>query len=84
MASCAIALQELINLCYEYSIGLDMNFNALKSYYIAFTIKLYKLTLRSLHIIYLSISYTGSIKYLLVHVGYMFSSNSSDDTEMLR
>ena len=45
MASCAIALQELINLCYEYSIGIDMNCNALKSYYIAFTIKLYKLTL---------------------------------------
>ena len=26
MASCAIALQELINLCYDYSIGIDMNF----------------------------------------------------------
>ena len=32
MAPCAIALQELINLCYEYSIGIDMKFNALKSY----------------------------------------------------
>ena len=30
-----------------------MNFNALKSYYIAFTPKLYKLTLPSLHINYL-------------------------------
>ena len=65
MAPCAIALQELINLCYEYSIGIDMNFNALKSYCIAFTPKLYKLTLPSL-----PISYTDSIKYL----GYMFSS----------
>ena len=33
MAPCAIALQELINLCYEYSIGIDMKFNALKSYH---------------------------------------------------
>ena len=80
MAPCAIALQELINLCYEYSIGIDMNFNALKSYCIAFTPKLYKLTLPSLHISSLPISYTYSIKYL----GYMFSSNNSDDNEMLR
>ena len=63
-APCAIALQELINLCYEYSIGIDMNFNALKSYCIAFTPKLYKLTLPSLHISSLPISYTDSIKYL--------------------
>ena len=80
MAPCAIALQELITLCYDYSIEIDMNFNALKSYCIAFTPKLYKLILPSLHINYLSISYTDSIKYL----GYMFSSNNSDDTEMLR
>ena len=82
MAPCAIALQELINLCYDYSIEIDMNFNALKSYCIAFTPKLYKLTQPSLHINSLPISYrpTDSIKYL----GYMFSSNNSDDTEMLR
>ena len=61
MAPCAIALQELINLCYDYIIGIDMNFNALKSYCIAFTQKLYKLTLPSLHINSLSISYTDSI-----------------------
>ena len=79
MAPCAIALQELINLCYDYSIEIDMNFNALKSYCIAFTPKLCKLTLPSLHINSLSISYTDSIKYL----GNMFSSNNSDDTEML-
>ena len=80
MAPCAIVLQELINLCYDYSIKIDMNFNALKSYCIAFTPKLYKLTLPSLHINSLSISYTNSIKYLR----YMFSSNNSDDPEMLR
>ena len=69
-----------IYLCYDYSIEIDMNFNALKSYCIAFTPKLYKLTLPSLHINSLSTSCTDSIKYL----GYMFSSNHSDDTEMLR
>ena len=66
MAPCAIvqSVQELINLCYEYSIGIDINFNALISYCIAFTPKMYKLTLPSLHIIFLSISYTDSFKYL--------------------
>ena len=41
---------------------------------------MYKLTLSSLHINSLSILYIDSIKYL----GYMFSCNNSDDTEMLR
>ena len=32
MAPCAIALQELINICCLYSIEIDLNFNATKSY----------------------------------------------------
>ena len=84
MAPCAIALQELINLCYEYSIGIDMNFNALKSHCIAFTPKLYKFTLPSLHINSLPMSYTDSTLYLVPRMYCMFSSNNSDDTEMLR
>ena len=80
MAPCVIALRKLINLCYEYSIGIDRNFNALKSCRIAFTPKLYNLILPSLNINYLSISYTDSIKY----IRSMFSSNNSDDNEMLR
>ena len=78
MAPCPIVLHELINLRYDYSIVIDMNFNALKSYCIAFTPNLYKLTLPQLHINSLPISYTDSIKYL----GKMFSINNSDDTEL--
>ena len=80
MAPCAIALQELIGLCYEYSVDIDLNFNATKSYCVAFTPKLYKLALPSLHINHLPISYTDSIKCL----GYIFTSDNSDDAEMLR
>ena len=62
MAPCAIhvALKKLINLCY-YSIafGIDIYFNALKSYCIAFTPKLYKLNLPPLQINSFPISYTG-------------------------
>ena len=56
-ALCAIALQELIDLCCEYSVDIDLNFNATKSYCVAYTPKLYKLALPSLHINHLPNSY---------------------------
>ena len=37
MAPCAIALQELIGLCYEYSVDIDLNFNETNSYCVALT-----------------------------------------------
>ena len=40
MAPCAIALQQLINVCHRYSIVVDLNFNALKSFCFAFTPRL--------------------------------------------
>ena len=49
VAPCAIALQEQIGLCYKYSVDIDLNFNVTKSYCVAFTPKLYKLALPSLH-----------------------------------
>ena len=42
MAPCAIALQQLINVCLRYSIIVDLNFNELKSICFAFTPKPYK------------------------------------------
>ena len=32
MAPCAIALQEMLHICHNYSISVDVNFNALKSF----------------------------------------------------
>ena len=39
MDPCAIALQELINVCYQYtcSNAIDLNFNATKFFCVAFT-----------------------------------------------
>ena len=34
MAPCAIALQELLNICHRYSIIADINFNALKFFFV--------------------------------------------------
>ena len=50
MAPCAIALQELLNICHRYSITVDVNFNALKSFCVAFTPKLFKLRFPELNI----------------------------------
>ena len=57
MAPCAIALQELINVCYQYSNEIDLNFNAAKSFCVAFTPKHYKLLLPSLFMNSLPILY---------------------------
>ena len=61
MAPCAIALQKLICLCYEFSVEINMNFNATKSNCVASTLNLYKLPLPSLYINHLPISYRDSV-----------------------
>ena len=50
MSPCAIAFQELLNICHCYSITVDLNFTALKSFCFVFTPKLHKLSLQYLHI----------------------------------
>ena len=78
MAPCAIALQELINVCYQYSNKIDLNFNATKSFCVAFTPKHYKLLLPSLFMNSLSILYADSIIYL----GFIFTGNNCDDSDI--
>ena len=77
---CAIALQELINACYQYSNEIDLNFNATKSFCVAFTPKHYKLSLPSLFMNSLLILYADSIKYLC----FIFTSNNCDDSDILK
>ena len=79
MAPCAIALQELINACYQYSNEIDLKFNATKSFCVAFTPKHYKLLLPSLFMNSLSILYVDSIKYLGI-----FTSNNCDNSDILK
>ena len=83
MAPCAIALQELLNICHthRYSIIADLSFNALKSFCIAFTPpKSFKLFFPILYINTAPIPYIDSLKYL----GFIFTSNHKDDSDMLR
>ena len=80
MASCAIVLQELIKVCYQYSNYIDFSFNATKSFCAAFTLKYYKLSLTRLFMNSLSILYADSIKYL----GVIFTRNTCDDADILK
>ena len=80
MVPCVIALQELINVCYQYSNEIDLNFNTTKSFCVAFTPKHYKLLLPSLFMDSLLILYADSIKYL----GFIFTSNNCDDSDILK
>ena len=80
MAPCAIALQQLLNICHRYSIIVDLNVNVLKSFCFAFTPKPYKLYLPCLQINNMPLVYVDSIKYL----EFTFSRNLKDDDDMLR
>ena len=82
MASSAIALQQLINVCHRYtsSIIVNLNVNALNSICFAFTLRLYKLCLPHVHINNVPLVFVDSIKYL----GFTFSRNHKDDDDMFR
>ena len=80
MAPCAIALQELLNICHSYSIIVDLNLNAKKSFCVAFTPRLFKLSLPYLHINNIPISYVDSVMYL----GFTFAGAHKNDNDILR
>ena len=80
MTPCAIALQELLHICHNFSISVDVKFNALKSFCIAFTPKTFKLSLPQVTINSAHIPYTDSVKYL----GFTFASSHKDDNDILR
>ena len=80
MAHCAISLQELLHLCHNYIISVDVNFNALKSFCIAFTPKPFRLSLPQVTINSAHIAYIDSIKY----IGFTFASSHKDDNDILR
>ena len=80
IAPCAIALQRLLNICHNYSISVDMNFNSLKLFCIGFTPKFFKLSLPKININSAHIPYTDSIKYL----GFTFTSSHKDENDIIR
>ena len=70
MAPRPAALQELIDICYDFSVQNDLSFNSSKSYCMVFKPKSYKLSCPRLYMDNQLLKYTDDIKYL----GFTFSS----------
>ena len=84
MAPCAISLQELLKICHSYSITVDVNFNALQSFCVAFTPNLLKLRFPELNINAALIPYTDGIINNNKYLGLTFTNSHKDDNDMLR
>ena len=73
------ALQELINISYDFIVRNYLSFNSSKSYCMVFKPKLYKLC----PLLYMDsqvLKYADNVKYL----GFTFSSGQKDDNDILR
>ena len=80
MAPSAIALQKMLNLCYEFSLSNDIIFNPTKSQCMVFKPNRFKLYCPAVYLNGNIIDYVEKTKYLR----YMFTNDKQDDVEMLR
>ena len=80
LAPSAIGLQQMLDVCLNFSICNDIIFNPVKSVCIAFQPKKSKLFCPNVTLDNNVLEYIGRTKYL----GFMFNSNGQDDEDMLR
>ena len=80
MALSPAALQELIDICFDFSVQNYLSFNSSKSYCMVFKPKSYKLSCPRLFMDNQLLKYIDDIKYL----GFTFSSDQKDDKDLLR
>ena len=80
LAPSAIGLQQMLDVCFNFSICNDIIFNPVKSVCIAFRPKKNKLFCPNVTLDNNVLEYIGRTKYL----GFMFNSNGQDDEELLR
>ena len=80
MAPSPAALQELIDICYDFSVQNYLSFNSSKSYCMVCKPKSYKLSCPRLCVDNQLLKYTDDIKYS----GLTFSSDQKDDKDLLR
>ena len=67
MAPSPIALQELINICYDFSVRNDLSFNSSKSYCMVFKPKSYKFSCPLFYMDSQVLKYDDIVKYLDLH-----------------
>ena len=80
LAPSTIGLQQMLDVCLNFSICNDITFNPVKSVCIAFQPKKNKLFCPNVILDNNVLKYIGRTKYL----GFMFNSNGQDDEDMLR
>ena len=80
MAPIAIALQMLLDVCFEYSIANDLLFNPVKSVCIVFKPCRFTLYCTTVSIGIEPLTYVNTVKYL----GFIFCKNNKDDEDMLK
>ena len=79
MASTAIVLQKLLDVCFEYSIANKLLFNPVKSVCIVLNPCYFKLYCPIVSIRTEPLTYVNTVKYL----GFVFCENKKDDEDML-
>ena len=80
MAPSPAALQELIDICYDFSVQNYVFFNSFKSYCMVFKPILYKLSCPRIYMDNQLLKYTDDYNYL----SFTFSSYQKDDKDLLR
>ena len=80
LAPSALGLQKLLEMCYGFSQDNDIIFNSLKSVYVVFRPKIYKLFCPPVYLHREKLSRIHETKYL----GYFLSDDQSDDVEISR
>ena len=80
LAPSAIDLQQMLDVCFNFSIWNDIIFNPVESVCVAFQPKKSKLFCSNVTLDNNVLEYIGRTKYL----GFMFNANGQDDEDMLR
>ena len=78
LAPSALGLQKLLEICYDFSQDSDIIFNSLKSVYVVFKPKRYKLLCPPVYLHEEKLCRIHETKYL----GYFLSEDQSDDAEI--
>ena len=79
LAPSAIDLQQMLDVCFNFSIRNDIIFNPVKSVGVVFQPKKSKLFCPNVTLDINALEYIGRTKYL----GFMFNSNAQDNEEIL-
>ena len=80
MSASTAGLQNLIDICYNYSVQKSLTFNPTKSVCVVFKPKKFKLYCPPMALNAALLPYVDSVKYL----GFMFTPDSKDDVDMPR